>query len=382
MVKVRPISHKNKKDLDKFIKLPWKIYRDYPAWVPPLISQERDRFNPEKNPFYEHAEIQLFLAERDGEVVGRITAHIDFNYNEFHDEKTGFFGFFESINDQEVANALFDTVMDWHSQHGMEQVLGPASFSTNDIVGLLIDAFDLPPVVMMPYNPPYYVNLIENYGFTKIKDLLAYKIDVNDEFKRFAEHFQRRLKPMADRALANGYTIRNINLKNWREETEKILIIYNDAWERNWGFVPWTRNEFMHLGKDLKDVAIPELAKIVEKDGEPVAFGLVVPDVNIVLKKLNGRIIGPGLFAAIPYLIGLKKIKRVRLITLGIRKGYRKSGVDSLLYYNMLKDGIGLGYIEECEVSWLLEDNYLIIRAVQFLKGYHYKTYRLFVKPI
>ncbi len=380
MVKVRPVE--SKKDLMKFIKFPWKVYRDYPAWVPPLISEEKKKFDPKKNPFYDHAKVQLFLAERDGEVVGRISAHIDYNYNEFHDEKTGLWGFFETINDFEVAKALFDAVFEFHSREGMEQVLGPASFSTNDVTGMLLDAYDLPPVIMMPYNPPYYVELVEKYGFKKAKDLLAYLITVDDEFKRFADRLQKRLKPMAERALAHGYTIRNANLKKWKEEVEKILIIYNDAWEKNWGFVPWTREEFFHIANDLRQIVIPELGKIVEKDGEPVAFGLVIPDANVVIKKLNGRIVGPGLFAALPYLLNIKKITRTRLITLGIRKGFRKSGVDSLLYYEMLKAGLSLGYLKECEVSWLLEDNYLIIRATEFMRGKHYKTYRLFVKPI
>ncbi len=380
MVKVRPVE--SKKDLMKFIKFPWKVYRDYPAWVPPLISEEKKKFDPKENPFYDHAKVQLFLAERDGEVVGRISAHIDHNYNEFHDEKTGLWGFFETINDFEVAKALFDAVFEFHSREGMEQVLGPASFSTNDVTGMLLDAYDLPPVIMMPYNPPYYVELVEKYGFKKAKDLLAYLITVDDEFKRFADRLQKRLKPMAERALAHGYTIRNANLKKWKEEVEKILIIYNDAWEKNWGFVPWTREEFFHIANDLRQIVIPELGKIVEKDGEPVAFGLVIPDANVVIKKLNGRIVGPGLFAALPYLLNIKKISRTRLITLGIRKGFRKSGVDSLLYYEMLKAGLSLGYLKECEVSWLLEDNYLIIRATEFMRGKHYKTYRLFVKPI
>ncbi len=380
MVRVRPVE--SSKDLMRFIKFPWKVYKDWPAWVPPIISEEKKRFNPEKNPFYEHAKVQLFIAERDGEVVGRISAHIDYNYNEFHDEKTGLWGFFETINDFEVAKALFDAVIEFHEKEGMEQVLGPASFSTNDVTGMLMNAYDLPPVVMMPYNPPYYVDLVEKYGFRKAKDLLAYLIKIDDEFLKFADRLQKRLKPLAERALERGYTIRNIVIKNWKEEVEKIIVIYNEAWEKNWGFVPWTRKEFFHIAEDLKQIAIPELAKMVERDGEPVAFGLIIPDVNVVIKKLNGRIVGPGLFAALPYLLNIKKISRTRLITLGIRKGYRKSGVDSLLYYEMMKSALDLGYIKECEVSWLLEDNYLVIRAAEFMRGKHYKTYRLFVKPI
>jgi hypothetical protein len=376
-VEVYPV--RNKKDLKKFLMLPFSIYRDDPYWVPPLVIEERKRFDPKKNPFYEHAQVELFVAEKNGEPVGRITAHIDENYNTFHGEKTGFFGFFESINDQSVANSLFDTASQWLKERGMNKILGPMSFNTNDVCGLLIDDFSSPPVVMMSYNPKYYVQLLENYGFVKAKDLLAYIIEVTNEWLKFARRLEERLSRLAKRAQENGFTIRDVNLKDLDNEVKKLREIYNEAWEKNWGFVPMTEKEFYKLAKELKTIVEPTLVKIVEYKGEPAAFGLMIPDVNEVLIKMKGKLFPFGIFH---FIFGMKKIKRLRLLALGIKKSFRKKGADSLLYYSMLKSGLELKRYDSCEVSWLLEDNYLIIRAVEFMGGKPYKTYRLYEKSL
>lgn len=368
-----------KKQLKTFVKLPWKIYAHDPNWVPPLIKMEMERFDPKKNPYYSHSDVALFLAYKGNEPVGRVSAQIDHNFNDFQDAETAHFGFFESIRDKEVAFKLLDAASDWGRARGMKILLGPFSFSTNDVSGLLVEDFNSPPRVMMPYNPPYYKALFEEYGLRKAKDLLAYDIIIDDEFKKFTEHLQRRLKPLAERAESLGFKIRNINLKKVEPEIERVKVIYNDAWERNWGFVPMTDEEFEHLGKELKQVAVPQLAKIVEYKGEPVAFGLVIADINEILIKMNGRLFPTGF---LKLLLGFNKIKTVRLITLGIRKGYRKRGADSLLYYHLLKDGLALGRLKVCEVSWLLEDNFLIIRATEFMGGKKVKTYRIYEKAL
>lgn len=376
-IEVKPV--KTKKDLMTFIKLPFKLYENDPYWVPPLIVEEKKNFNPEKNPFYEHSDVQLFVAYKDGKPVGRITAHIDHNYNEFHDEKTGQFGFFETINDYAVSKALFDTASRWLKERGMEQILGPLSFSTNSVAGLLIEGFDSPPVVMMPYNPPFYAEHIEKYGFRKAKDLLAYIITVDEKFISFTDRLKRRLKPLAERAMRDGFTIRNVNFKKVDEEIPKLRDIYNNAWEKNWGFVPMTDKEFEHLALTLKQIAIPELTKIVEYKGDPAAFGLLIPDINQILKKVNGKLFP---FGFLKLYFGFNKIDGLRLIALGIKKGYRKRGADSLMYYRFLEDGLKIRKWRYCEVSWLLEDNYLIIRATEFMGGKKYKTYRLYVKSL
>jgi len=229
--------------------------------------------------------------------------------------------------------------------------------------------------VMMTYNPPYYKDFLEEYGFFKEKDLLAYEIIIDEKFKNFTERLLRRLKPIAERARRDGFTIRNVNLRNFKEEAERIMEVYNSAWEKNWGFVPMTRNEFMKLASDLKRIVIPELAKIVERDKEPVAFGLIIPDVNEILRKLNGKLFPFGIFK---FIFGFKKIEGLRLLALGVKKKYRKRGVDSLLYYELLRSGLALKQFKRCELSWLLEDNYLIIRASEFMGGKLYKRYRIY----
>ncbi len=377
-IEIREI--KDAKGRKEFIKFRWKIYKGDKNWVPPIIDEDLKRIDPEKNPFFQHAKVKLYMAYKDGEPVGRISAHIDYNYNNFHNEKIGFFGFFESINDREVAKALLDKAIEFARNEGMTEVRGPASFTSNDDdYGLLIEGFDSPPVIGMTYNPSYYIDLIESYGFKKAKDLVAYIIIIDDDYKKFINHLERRLKPLAERSKKWGYTIRNIDLNKIEEEIKKLFEIYNEAWEANWGFVPFTFEEFHHVGDSFKDFAIPELAKIVEYNGEPVAFGLVIPDMNIILKKMNGKIFSIGLLHLIYHkLTKFHKIAGSRLITLGIKAKYRKKGVDSLLYYHMMKDAIEKTQLKYSEVSWLLEDNHLIIRATKFMGGKHYKTYRMY----
>ena len=377
-IEIREIT--DQKSRKEFIKFRWKIYKGDKNWVPPIFSEDLKRIEPKHNLFFKHAKVKLYMAYKDGKPVGRISAHIDDNYNNFHNEKVAFFGFFESINDKEVAHALLSKAIEFAKENGMTEVRGPACFTSNDDdYGLLIEGFDSPPVIGMSYNPPYYIDLIESFGFIKAKDLVAYLVTIDEEYKKFIRHLERRLKPLAERSKKRGYSIRNVNFKNLKEEIKKLFEIYNEAWENNWGFVPFTYEEFKHVGDSFKDFAIRELAKIVEYNGEPVAFGLVIPDMNIILKKMGGKILSPGLFSLLYHkLHNFRKIEGSRLITLGIKAKYRKKGVDSLLYYHMMKDVIEKTNLKYCEVSWLLEDNYLIIRATKFMGGKHYKTYRMY----
>lgn len=377
MIQVRPVV--SPKDLKAFLKVPFRIYQDNPYWVPPILLFEKDRFNPRKNPYYHHAEVQLFLAEKDGVPVGRIVAHIDHNYNRFHDEETGMFGFFESVNDPQVAHALLQTAESWVRDHGMNFLLGPLSFSTNEEAGLLVEGFEDPPVIMNPYHPPYYKELLESYGLRKMKDLLCYLITIDETFRQFADRLRRRLLPIAQKARETGYRIRNANFRDFKNEVLRIMEIYNSAWERNWGFVPLTEEEIWRIAEELKPITMPELVKIVEKDGKPVAFGLLILDANQAIKPLKGRLFPFGLLRLY---LGLKRVDRLRLLALGIKKGYRKQGVDALLYLSMMDTVLAMGRFKSCDVSWLLEDNYLIIRATEFMRGKHYKTLRIYGKPV
>jgi hypothetical protein len=358
-----------RKDLTDFIRLPWKIYQNTASWVPPLISEEKKLFNPEVHPFYQHAELEFFLVrDSRGQPVGRVAAIINHNHNQFHKERIGFFGFFESINSPEVAHQLLDRVRAYLKSKGMEQMRGPMSFSTNEQCGLLVEGFDHPPVLMMPYNPPYYPALLESYGLSKIKDLYAYELDssvsIPEKFRRVAE----RVKAKA------GFTFRHLDLKRFGHEIEVIKQIYNDAWSNNWGFVPMTDAEFTYLAHSLKKIIDPDLVIIAEVEGKPAGFSLALPDYNMALKHLNGRLLPFGIFKLLWY---SRNIRTLRLITLGLARKYQKRGIDVIFYLETIKQALAKGYARG-ELSWVLEDNDLMNRAILALGARLYKKYRIY----
>ncbi len=373
MIEVKRVNIDSKKELKKFIKFEWQIYKGDKNWVPPLIIDMLSKFNKKKNPLFKHSLVQPFLAYKDGKVAGRIVGTINKNYNEFQEEKVIFWGFFEVINDYDVAKALFDEVAKFGKENGMEKMMGPASFTTNDIVGMLTDNFGEPPVIMMPYNKPYYNEITSRYGFLKVKDLLAYKmqaegVEIPDRVKRMFGILKER----------SNIVVRKMNLKKFHEEVEKIRIIYNDAWEKNWGFVPWTKEEFEYEAADLKQIVVPDLALIAEINGEPVGFSLAIPDANEAIKHANGRLFPFGLVKILYY---FNKIKHGRLLTLGVRKKYRKKGYEALFYYESLVAGQKLGW-QWAELSWILEDNEIMKRGIELMGGKVYKTYRVYEKKL
>ena len=363
---VRPISSKH--DTIAFIRFLWKVYRNYPAWVPPLMMDRKKLMDQAKNPFYKHSDAEFYLAERDGAVVGRIAAIINHNHNKEHSENIGFFGFFECINDQMVANALFDTAKKYLNEHDVTAMRGPVNPSVNDEIGLLIEGFDLSPTVMMTYNPPYYVDLIENYGFKKVKDLYAYLLDqrkvYTDRFNRAHELVKQRQK----------ISFRTFDMKHFKTEVEKVKEVYNKAWSRNWGAVPMTDEEFDALAADLKQVIVPELVIIAEKEGKAIGFALSLPDINVALKyNKNGHII-PALY----YLFTKKKeIDLVRILVLGVIPEYLSTGAGAALFYetaiNAKKLGYGYG-----EASWILEDNEPMVKSAEAMQGKITKRYRIY----
>jgi len=363
-----------KKDLKKFVKLPWKIYKNNLYWVPPLIIDKLSMLDKKKHPFYKIADVEFFLAEKDGELVGRIAAIVNHKHNEFHNDKVGFFGFFECINDQEVANSLFDTVKEWLKERGMDTMRGPMNPSTNYELGLLINAFDKSPQVMMTYNPEYYITLFENYGLKKSMDLYAYLIKnettVTDKLKRVAEIVQKR----------RPFVVRTINMKDFDNEVKKVKEIYNDAWSKNWGFVPYTDEEFDHMAKDLKLIVNPDLVLIAELEGKPIGFALSLPNINeILINNPSGRLFPTGIFKL---LFGKNKVKTCRIITLGIKRDYQKLGYDSVLYYETWRRATQENGIVAGEASWVLEINDMMNRAAELLNGELYKKYRIYDFPL
>jgi hypothetical protein len=375
-VTVEPIS-RSKRDLSRFFDVADRIYKDDPDWVPPLRDDVAKVFAA-KNPFFLHAEIQLFVARLGGADVGRIAAILDRHHNEFHEEKTAFFGFFESENDRAVSGALLDAAAAWAAERGMTVLRGPANPSLNDEAGLLVEGFGSPPVLMMTYNPRYYADLLEAAGFRKAKDLVASWFDIGPEplarFGPINERFRRR---------NSDIEIRKVSKRSLAADLPKIREVYNDAWEKNWGFVPMTPEEMDFMAARLKpllDENFLFLAEARKPDGsvEPVGFMLSLPDYNTAIRPLKGRLLP---FGWLRFLLGLKKIRTLRVVTLGLKKDYRMRGIQSIMFEQGLRAALKRG-LTGCEVSWMLEDNDLVLRSVKLWGGRPYKTYRMYDKRI
>jgi len=357
----------------QFIRLPWRIYRNDPFWVPPLLLDMKNLLNKAKHPFFGHSTADFFLARRNGECVGRIAAIVNNNHNDFHRERTAFFGFFESADDAEVASALLEQAAQWACNHGMDRLRGPMNYSTNETVGLLVDGFDSCPCVMMPHNPAYYAGLLEKSGFEKAIDLYAWWLLTDKGLSpKIARVGERVLKEQ-------GIQVRSIDMKDFRGDVARIKKIYNDAWSTNWGFVPMTDAEFDHLARDLKLIVDPRVVLIAEKNGDPVAFSLAVPDVNQVLKRINGRLFPFGLPL---FMYNIRRIRQVRVLALGISKKLQNwGGIGAALYYESFRRGVEAGY-RSCEFSWTLENNNLINRSMQLFGAQIYKRYRIYDKVL
>ena len=358
-------------DRDRFIKFSWEIYRDDLHWVPPLLMERHEFLDPSKNPFFLHAEVALFLARRAGEIVGRIAAVEDRNFNSFHGSRVAYFGLFECVNDVQVAAALFQAAREWARGRGLESLLGPMNLSTNYEVGLLVEGFDSDPYLQMTYNPPYYGELIEKCGLEKAKDLYAWERSASPPPERFSR--------VADKIRAHSEVqIRSVNLRNFDAEVTRIKEVYNAAWEKNWGFVPMTEKEFDKLARDLRQFVVPTLALLAECQGEPIAFSLTIPDYNQALKRLNGRLTTYGLpIGLLKLLYFARKIDRVRLMALGVKSGWRRRGIDAVLVVETIRRVHRLGY-QGGEVSWTLEDNDLINRTIEASGCTRTKRYRVY----
>jgi hypothetical protein len=359
-------------DLDKFVRLPFRLYRDDPNWVAPLTSDQKKTLTPGRNPFWDHAERDLYLALRDGKVGGRVAAILDRNYNQHHGVKVACFGFFESESDPQIAAALLDTVRIWGRERGMDKIYGPANPSLNDEVALLIDAFDSPPMLKMSYNPAYYVTLIEGCGFTKVKDMYAYAIQVDVPVPEKLQRVMARLKQKPE------LTVRPVDLEHLEQDLTFMKEVYNDAWSHNWDHVPMTDAEIADLAKQLKPLVEPELCPLVFYKGEIAGMCIALPDYNQVLKKLKGTLFP---FGWLTFLTERNRINQARLWTLGVKYKFHNLGFDSLLYYEAFMGAKRLGY-KWAELSLILEDNVGIIRPITMWGGKIYKTYRIYQAPV
>ncbi|PYP84871.1 MAG: N-acetyltransferase [Blastocatellia bacterium AA13] len=371
-IAIRPV--RTGRDTRRFIDLPYRLYRRSEHWIAPLRMAQKDILNTRSHPFYQTSDVEMFLAERDGRVVGRIMAILNRAHNEFHEEHAGFFGFFESEDDWEAAERLLGAARDWLLQKGAKVMRGPVNPSTNYECGLLVEGLDQDPAVMMTYNPPYYAELFERFGLRKAMDLYAYDIDaagfnMSDKLKRVAERLKQR----------DGITIRTVNIKDFGPEVEIVRKVYNDAWSRNWGFIPVSGAEFEHLAKDLKQIVDPKVVYIAEKKvGStlvPVGFLLAVPDLNIALKKIYGRLAPFGLLKLLWH---SRKIKRLRVITMGVVREYQSLGAAAIFYEEIYKQAVSPGGYPTAEMSWILENNVLMNRAADLIGGRRSKTYRIY----
>lgn len=365
---VEVVAVQNKKALSEFVELPYRLYRDDPNWVPPLRIAVKELLDRSKHPFYRNAEAEYFLARRNGEVVGRIAAIIDRAHNRVHQEEAGFFGFFESIDDRAVAEALLVQARQWVSDRGARFLRGPVSPSTNYECGMLVEGFEMSPMVMMTYNPRYYPVLMDQIGLHKAKDLLAY---LSNSHRIEIERIDR----IANRVLkTNGVRVRPINMKDFNGDVERVWEVYGKAWSRNWGFVPMSRDEFFAMGKEMKQILKPDLVLIGEVGDRVVGFAMALPDVNYALKPANGSLFPTGL---LKILYHQRLIKSVRVLALGVVEEYRTSGVAAAFYATLVRNARRLGY-GDCEMSWILEDNVLMNRSLEVMGAKRYKTYRIY----
>jgi GNAT superfamily N-acetyltransferase len=369
-VSVTAVEHK--RGLNEFILFPLRHYHRDSFFVPHLLYERKKFFSP-SNPLFEYTDITFFLARNgQGRVVGRVTAHVNRRHNEYAGEKTGFFGFFECIDDRTVASALMTAVENKLRDAGMNVVRGPFNFSTNEECGFLVQGFDRPPALMMPYTKPSYVDFMAQLDYRRAKDLLAYEYAHEGRVPDFLVRFSKRIR---DRS---RITVRTINMRRFEEDVATIFDIYNAAWSKNWGFIPVTEDELRYAAEELRPVVDPSMVLIAEKAGRPVAFSVSLPDYNVVLKKMHGRLLP---FGFLYYLFGRKAIKSVRTLLLGVVEEYRKSGLEVLLIHDTFRNAVSRGY-RAGEMSWILENNVLMRRPLERMGAELTKVYRIYEKEL
>ncbi len=376
-VHVRPVTRR--RELRAFIRLPWRLYQGTDNWVPPLLSERKRHLDKRRNPFFEHAEAEYFLAWRGepgrGEPIGRITAHIDHRLNEFQDNRWGLFGFFECERDPEAARALLDTAEQWLRERAADRMLGPLDFSTNHECGLLVEGYELRPQILENWHHPYYRELLEAAGLTKAMDLYKWEIMEADRGQMLPviDELADRLEP------EHGIRLRRMRRRDFEAEIRRFMDVYNQAWSSNWGFVPLTDAELSHLAKELKPVLDEDFACVAETaDGEVAGVSLSLPDYNQVLAQLNGRLLPLGWLKA---LAARRKIDEIRVFALGVKPEFQHTGVAAALYRDVW-DACGRRNIFRAETGWILEVNDAMNRAMEALTGRIVKRYRIYERSL
>jgi hypothetical protein len=373
MLQVNPVNDRH--DLRQFIRLPWSIYSNDPVWVPPLLLERKEHLSP-RNPYFDHAQYQSWIAYRDGNAVGRISAQIDQLHLDRHQENEGFFGMIEAEDNAETFNALLNTAETWLRDHGMRRILGPYNLSVNQESGLLVDGFDTPACVMMGHAPPYYRTRIEENGYQKAKDLLAYIIDADFDQSAAMQTIIKRAKKRVK--------VRSLRKSHYNEDMKIIEDIFNDAWSENWGFIPYTEAEFKQLAKDFKLILDLELIKIAEVDGAPAAFMVTVPNINEAIRDLNGRLLPFG-WIKLLWRLKVRYPQTARIPFMGVRKRYHGSLLGAALAFMVIIDGQPHGIkrgLKKVELSWILEDNKGTRDIIESIGAVVYKRYRIYSKDL
>ena len=367
---------RSRRELTRFIKLPFGLHSGTP-WVPPLIFERRRFLDKGKNPYFQHADSEYLLAWRDGEPVGRITAQIDRRWDRFQGGNDGQFGFIEAEDDPEVFEALFGAAEDWIRARGRERLIGPMDFTTNDEVGLLIEGYERDPMILEPWHPPYYKERIEALGYSKTMDLLMWWLELGG--LKQGDRFHDAIHAVADKVESeHGITVRNMRKSDLEAEIGRFIEVYNAAWEKNWGFVPITEEEVRFHAKTLKQIFDPRWTFVAEKDGETLGAALTLPDINQVLKKLNGRLLP---FGWLRFLLGKSKIDRVRVFALGVKPEYQHTGIAARFYVRHVETA-KVAPQDRGDQGWILETNEPMNRAMEGMGGKVVKRYRLYEKRL
>lgn len=372
---IRIAQVRSEKALDLFVEIAYRLHGKMPFWVPPLRKDVKHLLDRKRHPFHDHAQVEYFLAFRGKKCVGRIAAIENYLHNQCHDERAAQFGFLDAEPDQEVFSALLGAVERWARQRELTVLRGPFSLSTNEECGLLVDRFEAPPLLMTPWNPETYPGLVEGAGYAKAMDLYSYWSNVHTYDPRMERLAGLVRKKFARRG--DTITTRPINMSRYSEELSLVKEIYNNAWEMNWGFVPMTDAEINEMAKQMKSLIVPEMVQFVEVNGKPAGFSLCMPDYNVALRHMEGKL---GLKQALIFFLLKPLIRQVRVLTLGVKKEFRNRGVDALLVAGIVKSSIDAGF-RGAELSWLLEDN-LMNRELRGLGAKHYKTHRIYEKLI
>jgi hypothetical protein len=373
MAGIEIITVEKRSELKDFIDLPWKIYAEYPKWVPPIKKEVRRMLDTGLHPFWEFSERILFLARRGSKTVGRIAGIIDRHHNEFHGEQMGIWGFFECADDPKAASSLFSSVETWARWKGMTFVQGPLNPSINYEAGLLIEGFEYPPALMMTYNPPYYPRLVESCGFTKEKELFSFLVKWPYRLPEWLERLAERL------AQKKGIRIRAFRLKDPVPELALVREIYNDCWSKNWGYVPLSDHEIREIGKSMVQIADQDLAFFIYYEGEPAGVCVILPDINPLLKRLNGRI---GLSGLLKFLLYRRKITGLRGLLFGVKEKYRQLGLPLLAFRHLYEVVRRKGIYRYLELGWTLEDNESINFLVEEAGAKIHNKYSIFRKSL